>query len=365
MTMHITPAIEGRHIAGSTPLISPQQLKEELPLTKAAFRTVTESRTAFERILRGEDDRFIFGHGGCSIHDMAVHVAYTERTIDHMARTDDVMLTLERLMVAKPRSRMGYMGALHDPFLDGSGDINEGLRLVRKMALHSAEAGVGIIVELLDPKLEAQYLSDLITLGILGARSVADPAHRHMASGMSMPIGNKNDTHGNVDTAIDAVVTERHGHPFVGVDDSGLQSIFHTTGNPYTFVILRGGNGPNYYEEVVKETQAKLVKEGLEPNVMVDTNHGNSGKDYTKQRGVFLDVAEQAAKAIRDGGRGPIGTMTESMLVAGSQSIPKDPKDIPKMVFGQSVTDASQSMDTTEEMSIEAAVMFRSARRSA
>jgi 3-deoxy-7-phosphoheptulonate synthase len=333
------------------PLLPPAILLEELPLTEAASVTVSRGRDEVARILRGEDDRLIVIAGPCSIHDPVAALDYAQRL---RSLADDLAADLRlvmRVYFEKPRTTVGWKGLINDPALDGSFAINAGLRVGRRLLLDLAELGLPAGCEFLDP-ITPQFISDLVTWGAIGARTTESQVHRELASACSMPVGFKNGTDGGVQIAVDAVRAAAHPHRFIGVTEQGLAGIVSTAGNPDCHVILRGGaTGPNYDTLHVQKTLVALRDAGLPPRVMVDASHGNSEKDYRRQPKVVHEVATQVAQ----GETGIIGMMMESFLLEGRQDL----GDPARLVYGQSVTDACMSWETTVPVLRELATAVR------
>jgi len=258
----------------------------------------------------------------------------------------------------KPRTTVGWKGLINDPHLDGSYDINTGLRLARGLLLHLADMGLPAATELLDPVVP-QYIADLISWTAIGARTTESQTHREMASGLSMPIGFKNGTDGSASTAINAMEAAARPHNFLGINKEGHAAIVSTTGNPDGHLVLRGGKqGTNYHAEAIEGAAAALAKEGLPARVMVDCSHGNSNKDYRRQG----EVAGQVAEQLRSGSQHVMGVMIESHLVAGNQKIPAD---LSQLTYGQSITDACIDLGTTRELLQELAGAVASAQSQA
>jgi 3-deoxy-7-phosphoheptulonate synthase len=336
------------------PLLPPAILLEELPPSEAAALTVSRGRDEVAAILRGEDDRLVVIVGPCSIHDSAAAMDYARRLrrlADELAADLRVVM---RVYFEKPRTTVGWKGLINDPRLDGSFDINAGLRLGRRLLLDLAELGLPAGCELLDP-ITPQFISDLVSWGAIGARTTESQTHRELASACSMPVGFKNGTDGGVQIAIDALRAAAHPHRFLGVTEQGLAGIVSTRGNPDCHVILRGGSsGPNYDAISVQKTLAALRDAGLPPRLMIDASHGNSEKDHTRQALVVRDVAGQVAQ----GEAGIIGMMMESFLVEGRQEL-RDPR---RLVYGQSITDACIGWETTVPVLHELAAAVRERR---
>ncbi len=321
------------------PLLPPAILLEELPLGEAAAQTVSRAREDVARILWGDDDRLVVVVGPCSIHDPVAAMDYARR-LRRLA--DDVAADLKlvmRVYFEKPRTTVGWKGLINDPNLDGSFSINEGLRLARRLLLDLAELGLPAGCEFLDP-ITPQFISDLVSWGAIGARTTESQVHRELASACSMPIGFKNGTDGGVQIAVDAIRAAAHPHRFLGVTEQGLAGIVATRGNPDCHVILRGGaSGPNYDAMSVQKTLAALRDAGMPARLMIDASHGNSEKDHRRQPLVVRDVAGQ----VTQGEAGIVGMMMESFLVDGRQDL-RDPS---ALVYGQSITDACMSWETT------------------
>jgi 3-deoxy-7-phosphoheptulonate synthase len=338
------------------PLLPPAILLEELPLSDNAAMTVSRGRDEVARILRAEDDHLVVVVGPCSIHDPEAALDYAQRLrglADELAA--DLRIVM-RVYFEKPRTTVGWKGLINDPTLDGSFAINAGLRVGRRVLLDLAELGLPAGCEFLDP-ITPQFTSDLVTWGAIGARTTESQVHRELASACSMPVGFKNGTDGGVQIAIDALRAAAHPHRFIGVTEQGLAGIVSTTGNPDCHVILRGGaTGPNYDTIHVQKTLAALRDAGLPPRLMIDASHGNSDKDHGRQPLVVRDVAAQVAQ----GETGIIGMMMESFLVEGRQDL----DDPARLVYGQSVTDACMSWETTVPVLRELAAAVTARRQS-
>ncbi len=322
------------------PLMPPAMLLDELPLTESASNTVADARAALTAVVQGRDSRLAVIVGPCSIHDPAAARAYADRLAPLARRYADDLLVLMRCYFEKPRTVAGWKGLINDPDLDESYQINKGLRLARRLLLDINERGLPTASEFLDTQIP-QHIADLTSAGAIGARTTESQVHRELASGLSMPVGFKNGTTGNVQIAVDAVLTARRPHWFAGVTKQGVSAILQTTGNDACYVILRGGSrsGPNYQAADIIEVCARLAHAALPERVMIDCSHGNSGKDPRRQADVAADVAAQVA----DGSYHIMGVMIESHLVEGRQDLkPGEP-----LVYGQSITDACLSFDRT------------------
>ncbi len=322
------------------PLIAPAILMEELPISEVASATVAEVRTVATRIVKGEDDRLLVVAGPCSIHDVEAAVEYAGKLAKCRERLADDLCVLMRVYFEKPRTTVGWKGLINDPRLDGSFDINHGLRLARGLLTDLADMGVPAGCEMLDT-ISPQFIADLIGWGAIGARTTESQVHRELASGLSMPVGFKNGTDGNIQIAIDAIRAAAHAHHFLSVTKQGLSAIVSTKGNDVCHVILRGSaDGPNYAAESIAEVCGALDNAGLGARVMVDCSHGNSRKDFSRQPAVAADLGRQVAA----GSRSIFGVMIESHLIDGRQDL-IDPN---ALRYGQSITDACLSWDATE-----------------
>jgi 3-deoxy-7-phosphoheptulonate synthase len=330
------------HVVETRALMAPADLKAEIPLTATAAALVADTRDRIRQILRKEDDRLLVIVGPCSIHDVKAAIDYAERLAHLRRELADELEIVMRVYFEKPRTTTGWKGLINDPHLDESFDINTGLRLSRQLLLDLAEIGIPSATELLDPIIP-QYIADLISWSAIGARTTESQTHREMASGLSMPVGFKNSTDGNLTTAIHAILAANHPHHFLGINAEGMASIVQTTGNPDCHVILRGGkNGPNFSAAHVETAAKHLAQQGLTNCVMVDCSHGNSNKNHNNQPLVLRDIAEQ----ITAGSKHCMGVMLESHLVAGNQSIPSD---LTQLTYGQSITDACIDFATTAD----------------
>src|SRR5688572_3001530 len=330
-------------VIGAQRLRPPRLLKEKLPMTERANRTVVEGRAAVQRILRQQDSRLLVIVGPCSVHDPKGALEYAAKLATLNRDVADQLCIVMRVYFEKPRTTVGWKGLINDPHLDNSCDIEEGLRLGRKLLLDINELGLPVGTEFLDP-IVPQFLADLVTWTAIGARTTESQTHREMASGLSMPVGFKNGTDGSLQIAIDALSSARTQHSFLGIDQEGATSLIRTTGNPDAHVVLRGGRTrPNYDPQSIGEASALLEKHQLPNVLMVDCSHANSGKQHARQEEVWLSLIEQRAA----GNRAIVGAMVESYLKEGNQPVPANPKDI---VYGISVTDACISWDTTERI---------------
>jgi 3-deoxy-7-phosphoheptulonate synthase len=333
---------EDVHVRSTTPLIAPRDLKIEQPMSERANTTVVETREAVKRILSGDDRRLMVVVGPCSIHDERAALEYAARLRGLTEKVGDRLLLLMRVYFEKPRTTVGWKGLINDPWLDDSFDVPEGLRIARRLLLSIAEMGLSTATEMLEP-ITPQYIADLVTWAAVGARTTESPTHRQMASGLSMPVGFKNGTDGEIATAIDALIASRTPHNFLGIDASGHTCIIHTTGNPWGHMILRGGrNGPNYGPEHVAQAAELLGHRGLSPRFMIDCSHANSNKDYRRQGEVWTNVLHQRL----EGSNAIVGMMIESNLKPGAQKLVEPAK----LEYGVSITDGCIGWDETEEL---------------
>jgi 3-deoxy-7-phosphoheptulonate synthase len=337
------------------PLLSPAILLEEIPLSDAAADTVARARAEVAAILSGADDRLLAVVGPCSIHDPAAAEEYAGRLQAQARRLASDLCVVMRVYFEKPRSTVGWKGLINDPDLDGTFHINKGLREARGLLARLTDRGVPCGTEFLDP-ISPQFVADAISWGAIGARTVESQVHRELASGLSMPIGFKNGTHGAVGIAVDAVTASAQPHRFLGVTEQGLAGIVTTLGNPHCHVILRGGaSGPNFDATSVGAAAAAMRKAGLRPAVMIDCSHGNSGKDFRRQPEVARAVAAQLAAGAAE----IMGVMIESHLVEGRQDLV--PGRAP--AHGQSITDACLGWEATVPVLEELAAAVRRRRR--
>ena len=331
------------HVVETRPLVAPALLHQDLAPDANALNTVTSARKRIQAILRGDDQRLLAVVGPCSVHDVAAAGEYAERLAPIRERLKDRLEVVMRVYFEKPRTTVGWKGLINDPHLDGSYDINTGLRRARGLLLDLAREGMPAATELLDPVVP-QYIADLISWTAIGARTTESQTHREMASGLSMPIGYKNSTDGSATIAINAMQAASKPHHFLGINRDGQASIVSTTGNPDGHLVLRGGNrGSNYHVDAVSEAAAELKKYGLENRLMVDCSHANSNKDFRRQSDVLASIADQ----LRSGSKHLMGVMIESHLVEGNQKIPAD---LSQLTYGQSITDACISLETTEQI---------------
>jgi 3-deoxy-7-phosphoheptulonate synthase len=331
------------HVIETRPLLSPAFIKSEFPITPKAANLVAKTRSSIRQILAGEDRRILAIVGPCSIHDVKAALDYGAKLTRLRDELQDRLEIVMRVYFEKPRTTVGWKGLINDPHLDNSYDINTGLRTARKLLLDLTEIGLPAATELLDP-ITPQYIADLICWTAIGARTTESQIHRQMASGLSMPVGYKNGTDGNLKTAIDAMLAARISHHFLGINMDGLASIVETTGNPDGHLVLRGGGDrPNYFAEDIELAAKTLKQKDLNPNLTIDCSHGNSSKDYQRQPLVLENIVQQ----VESGSSYIAGVMIESHLVAGNQAL--ENRDRP-LVYGQSITDACVDWDITTTM---------------
>lgn len=331
------------HVESLTPLVSPNALRLEIPLTEAAQRTILESRETIPAILEGRDRRLLVVVGPCSIHDTDAALDYAERLQALRERLRGTLYIVMRTYFEKPRTTVGWKGLINDPHLDGTFDMETGLRRARKLLVDVASMGLPTATEILDP-ITPQYIDDALDWAAIGARTTESQTHRQMASGLSMPVGYKNSTTGSLEIAINAMRSAREPHAFLGIDGDGRTCVVRTTGNPWGHVILRGGQDkPNYDPTNVAEAIATLNNAGLPTGLMVDCSHANSGKRHERQEVVWSSVVEQKAQGNHD----LVGAMLESNIEEGSQPLGDDPS---KLRYGVSITDACVGWNKTEQL---------------
>jgi 3-deoxy-7-phosphoheptulonate synthase len=335
-------AVRDQRIERLVPLLTPQELFDELPLDDPRTDVLLGGRAGAHAILDGDDDRLLVVVGPCSVHDPEACREYAARLSGEAQRLSADLLIAMRVYFEKPRTTIGWKGLINDPHLDGTGDVNTGLRVARRLLLEVIGHGLPVGCEFLDP-ITPQYISDLVSWGAIGARTTESQIHRQLGSGLSMPVGFKNRTDGNVQVAVDAVGAAAARHAFAGIDADGRSAILHTRGNSDCHIILRGGkDAPNYAPDHVAAATALLQAAGLRHRMMIDVSHDNSGKDPERQPEVAAAVAYQVAA----GNAAVNGVMIESFLVAGRQ----DPGPLETLVYGQSITDGCLGWETTVEV---------------
>ena len=331
------------HIESTMPLISPIELVNDLPMTTQVESTVARGREQTRSILNGEDSRFLVIVGPCSIHDEKAALDYAERLIRCSEKLSERLLIVMRVYFEKPRTTTGWKGLIYDPHLDDTFDIETGLHRARSLLLRIGEMGMYAGTEFLDP-IVPQYLADLVTWATIGARTTESQTHRQMASGLSMPVGFKNGTDGNAQIAIDAMVSARNAHGFLGIDHDGRTAIIRTTGNRDGHLVLRGGiSGPNFGALAVAQAKNQLQAAAVRSQLLVDCSHGNSNKEHTRQANALQDVVEQRTAGNTD----IIGCLIESNLNPGNQRLGDD---LSKLQYGVSITDACIGWEQTEEL---------------
>jgi len=320
-------------------LAPPERLLAELPLGEEREKAVIKGREEVREVMAGRDSRLMVVVGPCSVHDPKAAMDYATRLGELSRSLQGELLMVMRVYFEKPRTTTGWKGLINDPHLDESGDVNAGLRIARKLLLEVLDAGLPIGCEFLDP-ITPQYIADCVGWGAIGARTTESQTHRQLASGLSMPIGFKNRTDGNIQVAVDAVRAARASHAFAGIDDAGMPAILHTTGNPDCHIILRGGSGqPNYHAPEVEDALVTLGVAGLPERLVIDASHDNSGKDPERQFFAAGEIADQVA----DGNKAIAGVMLESFLVEGRQNLVQGEE----LVYGQSITDACIDWEDT------------------
>ena len=334
-------------VKGYTRLISPQEMKAAIAVSEAACQTVTAARETIGRILDKEDRRLLLVAGPCSIHDEKGALEYAERLHALQQHVESVIFMVMRVYFEKPRTTVGWKGFINDPGLDGTCDINQGLRQARHLLLTINEMGLPAGTEMVE-MVTPQYVADLVSWGAIGARTTESQAHRELASGLSMPIGFKNSTDGNLQTAIHGMVAARTPQTFLGVDQEGYTCIVQTNGNPRCHIVLRGGKRPNYDPISISEARLGLIEHKLPEAIMVDCSHANSWKKFQGQEMAWRSVVEQ-----RVGGNETLaGLMLESNLFEGNQKFSSDPSNL---AYGVSITDECISWETTERLVLWAA----------
>lgn len=330
------------HVNCEDVLITPKALRNELPLPEQGKLFVKAARETIANIIHKKDSRLLVIAGPCSIHDTEAAKEYALKLKELHEQYKDTLYIVMRVYFEKPRTTVGWKGLINDPHMDGSFDVETGLRKARELLVYLTGLGLPLATEALDP-ISPQYLSELFSWSAIGARTTESQTHREMASGLSMPIGFKNGTNGGLGVAINAMQSASSSHRFMGINTDGQVSLIKTSGNPDGHVILRGGKSPNYDAESVALCEQELIKNKLEPSLMIDCSHGNSNKDYSRQPIVAQDIFQQ----IIDGNKSIIGIMLESHLKAGNQSA-----DLPteELVYGISVTDACIDWAATVEL---------------
>ena len=341
-------------VVSNRQLLSPRELKAALPTSERANETVVAGRATVRAILRRKDPRLLVVVGPCSIHDPNAALEYAHRLAAMQPAIADQIQLVMRVYFEKPRTTIGWKGLINDPLLDGSYDVDTGLRVARRLLLAVNEIGLPTGTEFLDPVVP-QYLADLVTWAAIGARTTESQTHREMASGLSMPVGFKNGTDGSLQIAFDAMLSARHSHHFLGINELGSVSVVQTVGNEDGHVVLRGGRArTNYDAASIAEAGEHLRKAGLPDGLMVDCSHANSGKQHARQEEVWENLMAQRVV----GSSSLIGVMIESHLQEGSQPL----KPLSEMRYGMSITDACLGWEVTERMLRSGAEILRQKR---
>jgi 3-deoxy-7-phosphoheptulonate synthase len=331
---------------------SPAEVMKKAPISEKASATVFKAREDIQAILEGRDNRKIIIVGPCSIHDYDLALDYAEKLNKLRERVEDKMVLVMRAYFEKPRTTVGWKGFIYDPYLDDSYSLVKGVEVARDLLVKINDMGLPTGTEVLGP-IVIQYYSDLICWSAIGARTTESQTHRELASGLSMPVGFKNGTEGNVDIAVNAIVSADSRHHFLGMDNNGKVSVVETKGNQHGHIILRGGkNGPNYKSESVSEVESYCEQEGREARMLIDCSHANSSKDHNKQELVWNDVWRQ----INNGSKSVCGLMVESNINPGKQSIGGG---FGELEYGVSVTDACIGWGKTEELIMDAYKRFK------
>lgn len=347
-----TQEVENINIDAPEVLITPAELKREIPITDKARKTVSKGRQVIENILSGKDHRVLVVVGPCSIHDLDAAHEYAQRLKQLADKVSDSLYIVMRVYFEKPRTTVGWKGLINDPYMNDSFKITDGLHIGRKLLRDILEMGLPTATEALDP-ISPQYMQDLIAWSAIGARTTESQTHREMASGLSSSIGFKNGTDGGLTVAINALQSVAKPHRFLGINSDGKVSVVTTRGNPNAHVVLRGGNGkPNYDSVSVSICEQELISANIKPNIMVDCSHANSNKDHNLQPLVLDNVSNQ----ILEGNKSIIGVMLESHINEGNQKLSSNPDD---MAYGVSVTDACIDWETTEKSLVEMADKLR------
>ena len=332
--------LEDVNIIDRETLITPSELIAELPITQLAGETVAKGRQVVQDILDKKDPRILVVVGPCSIHDPEAAMDYAARLRKLADQVSDTLLIVMRVYFEKPRTTVGWKGLINDPNMDDSFQVEQGLKTARKLLIDISELGLPTSTEALDP-ITPQYMQDLISWSAIGARTTESQTHREMASGLSCAVGFKNGTDGGLTVAINALQSVQNSHRFLGISTKGKVSVFHSRGNPYAHIVLRGGDGkPNYDSVSVQLAETRLEKAGLSQNIMVDCSHANSNKNHELQPLVLDNVTNQVV----EGNQSIMGVMIESNIGAGNQKIPANLDDL---TYGVSVTDACIDWDTT------------------
>ena len=333
------------HVEAFLPMITPDQFKDQYPITQASEDTVLSGREEIKNILSGEDERLMVIAGPCSVHDESAAMEYAEKLCKLRDKVKDTFAVIMRVYFEKPRTTIGWKGLINDPDMDDSRNVMKGLQRARTLLLNITSLGLPTATEMLDPIIP-QYIAGLVCWAAIGARTTESQTHREMASGLSMPVGFKNCTDGALNTAINSMIAAASPQSFLGIDPHGKGCIVKTTGNPYAHIVLRGGKRPNYDSVSIREALENLRKKNLSEAIIVDCSHANSGKKFAGQKIVWEDVINQHI----NGNKAIKGLMLESNLCEGNQSMSCGPENL---AYGVSVTDECISWETTEELILE------------
>ena len=338
----IKDTVNNVHISAEDVLVTPESLSQELPVSEKALEAISQARKTISDIIHRRDHRMLVVCGPCSIHDIDAAKEYALRLKELHESCKDTLFIVMRVYFEKPRTTTGWKGLINDPHIDGTFDIETGLRKARELLIWLAELELPVATEALDP-ISPQYLAELFSWSAIGARTSESQTHREMASGLSMPVGFKNGTDGSLSVAINAIKSSRESHHFLGLNEAGQITVYETKGNRYSHVVLRGGMQPNYDKSSVALCEKKLNKEGLPPRIMIDCSHGNSNKDFNLQSSVAHNCIDQ----VLDSNQSIIGFMLESNINEGSQKISED---LSQLKYGVSLTDACMSWNSTKTL---------------
>lgn len=324
-------------------LPTPKEIKQKISISSNSLEKIDEFRKGIEQIIEGKSPKLAIVTGPCSIHDPSSALEYAKRLKELSDRVHDSCFLVMRVYIEKPRTKAGWKGLLYDPFLDGTHDLVKGITLSREILVSIAELGIPIATEFLDP-LASCYYSDLVSWGFIGARTSLSPIHRQLASSLEIPIGFKNSTDGDLEGAINGILSSQMSHVFLGIDDHGRLSEKNSLGNPHTHLVLRGSyHSPNYEAAHVNMAEQKLLHYGIQSRILIDCSHDNCGKQHEKQKEVFFNVIDQ----IEHGNDKIMGVMLESHLEAGSQSLSEGSSSVRSSV---SITDPCIDWSSTEEL---------------
>lgn len=354
----IFPPLYNRRIDHLTLLIPPQEMRKSLPLSEKSYQTVQKGRAEVEAILDGQDERFLLIIGPCSIHDPVSALDYANRLMQLRKAYADIFCIIMRAYFEKPRTGLGWRGLIVEPDLNGIINIPRGLEIARKTLKAITELGLPIASELLDP-IVPQYIADFLSWASIGARSAESQIHRELASGLSMAVGFKNPTNGDIQTAVNAILSAREPHAFLGAMDNGCTAVVHTSGNHYAHLVLRGStHGANYNRATIEACYNRLTQQGIAPAILVDCSHGNSQKDPRKQQQVLLDclklrLTEPPVTALR-------GCMLESYIQEGTVPIAHC---CTAAAYGTSITDPCMGWEMTAAVLAEAAELWKTHQR--